>query len=283
MFDVSSMAHNASPLNETKLRAAIERSIVKADEKSMRSMLDERDGSGGSAPKRAGQKLFQIFKRYCEDPATAPAKFAARSVDEVASEIFLTQESNNSRMNAGWRYQFLAIELARLHGSRFTAVNGGNMEADIHAICPLKNGRDLHLYISIKNRSNTISGSRRRAAYTELETYANADKNRAGGPYLAVVGITIEHGDRSQSSYSNNIETWKSDFFWPFFSGRSYKDIMLAVGRVLGQEKSKLEVIAAKKLPVQTLAEFIAQCSRAGLLKNEKTFKDASDLVDFFL
>jgi hypothetical protein len=112
----------------------------------------------------------------------------------------------------------------------------GAAEADFNATIDVIGSKDtLSIYVSIKNRINTMGGQNWPKAIHALEDVARTDKNRTG-PYICVFGIVIEKGQRSikrnaksKAAYSVNTEVWLSDFFWPFFANYSYSEIAKAV------------------------------------------------------
>jgi len=93
-------------------------------------------------------------------------------------------------MNSGWRYQFLALDCAQ-QSRRFKSVSDiGAAEADFNAVIEFvdKKKSALSLYVSIKNRSNTMGGQDWPKAIYALENVAKTDKNRTG-PYCCVFGM----------------------------------------------------------------------------------------------
>jgi hypothetical protein len=99
------------------------------------------------------------------------------------------------------------------------------IEADFNAIIKYKHTNDkLSIYVSVKNRSNTMGGQDWPKAIIALENAALSDKNR-DGYYICVFGIAMEKrlrnikaGRHNKTPYSTNTEVWNSDFFWPFFA-----------------------------------------------------------------
>jgi hypothetical protein len=100
-------------------------------------------------------------------------------------------------MNAGWRYQFIAKDAA-IDSNRFNSVSDiGTSEADFNAtILELNTNKPINIYVSVKNRTNTMGGQDWPKAIRAMETMAQSDKNRTG-PYLCVFGIAMEKGMRS--------------------------------------------------------------------------------------
>ena len=54
----------------------------------------------------------------------------------------------------------------------------------------------INIYISVKNRTNTLGGQDWLKAIYALEEVAQSDKNRSG-PYLCIFGIAMGRGQRS--------------------------------------------------------------------------------------
>jgi hypothetical protein len=126
-------------------------------------------------------------------------------------------------------------------------------EADFNATMNIvASNKTLNIYVSIKNRANTMGGQDWPKAIGALEGVARSDRNRSG-PYICVFGITIDKGQRqirriskTKAPYSVNTEVWLSDFFWPFFANYTYAEIAKAVFEVL-METSPKEQAAARK------------------------------------
>lgn len=160
-------------------------------------------------------------------------------------------------MNSGWRYQYIAKSAANA-SKRFISVSDINsQEADFNAtIAITKTNEELSIYVSVKNRTNTMGGQDWPKAIRALEDVAKSDKNRFG-TYLCVFGIAMEKGQRNinceqktGSPYSVNTEVWQSDFFWPFFANYTYEEIIKVVLSVLiaVEEQDEVEIDIPQKL-----------------------------------
>ncbi|MCL4506990.1 MAG: hypothetical protein M1140_13340 [Chloroflexi bacterium] len=219
---------------ESILQNIILNAIISANLKSSRAILNISDNTAeeklNAIYLKEGKALFQYFVRYCGDPASTAHACLGRHYSTVAHEQFRNRTLQKERMNSGWRYQYIAKNCA-IASKRFTSVSDvGAAEADFNATIRLLDGTnpELSIYVSIKNRSNTLGGQDWPKAIRALEDVAKNDKNRTG-PYICVFGITMESGLRLIRSeqktgrpYSVNTEVWQSDFFWPFFTNYSY-------------------------------------------------------------
>lgn len=239
---------------------------------------------------REGKKLFAYFKKYCGDPASTAHQVYGKHYRDVGIEQFRNRTLQKERMNSGWRYQYLAHDCAS-HSGRFQTVSDlGAAEADFNVTIRFRDKSKglLSLYVSVKNRSNTMGGQDWPKAIQALESIAKNDKNRIGA-YCCVFGIAMERGGRyikrdkkSKRAHSDNTEVWLSDFFWPFFSNYSYEEMMTLVLDVL------LSSVQADKLPTQTevpeklLDSFGQCCRRSDLLDGLGNFDDPIKLVQFF-
>jgi len=98
---------------------------------------------------------------------------------------------------------------------RFASVSElGLREADFNAVVEIKKSHTpLSIYVSVKNRSNTIGGPDWPNAIQALEALAISDKNRRG-PYICIFAFVMESGGRSvkrtkdKSLRSPNTELW---------------------------------------------------------------------------
>lgn len=189
-------------------------------------------------------------------------------------------------MNSGWRYQYLATDCAQRTGRFLSVSELGLTEADFNADIEItKTRKRLSIYVSVKNRSNTIGGPDWPNAIQALENLAMGDKNRRG-PYICIFAFVMESGGRSvkrtkdRSLRSPNTELWFSDFFWPFFTNRTYEDIMQAVLRVL-MDNPEAEKISLD-VPKEVIDSFEECCKELGLVDDSGIFNDPSKLVMFF-
>ena len=192
-------------------------------------------------------------------------------------------------MNSGWRYQYLVYDCAR-KSRRFKSVSDiGASEADFNAAIDFKKStkKPLSLYVSVKNRTNTMGGQDWPKAIQALEVIANNDKNRIG-PYCCVFGIAMERGGRlikyeqkTKRPYSVNTEVWKGDFFWPFFSNYTYEEIMSFVLETI-ISMNGLGVAKEVTVPDLLIETFGKCCKKSGLINEEGLFDNPVKLVKFF-
>lgn len=143
--------------------------------------------------------------------------------------------------------------------------------------------------MSVKNRADTLGGQDWPNSIRALENAAKAEQNKTG-PYCCVFGIAMEGGSRriprrreTKEVHSSNTEVWLSDFFWPFFSAYSYKEIMMIVLNTLMTEEEPVKVLPAQvRVPDPVLDAFGFECRRTELTDENGNFSDAVKLVQFF-
>ena len=289
-LDVSRLPPHTHKISRRELKAIIRIAIERASQKSSRVILnipdDTRAADRAKIHKTKGKALFDYFRHYYGDPATTAYECYGRHFSTVAKEQFRNQSLQKERMNSGWRYQFIAKDCA-VSSRRFITVSDiGAAEADFNATMDvLGSSEPLNIYVSIKNRTNTMGGQDWPKAIAALEVVARTDKNRAG-PYLCVFGIVMERGQRgikanskTKASYSVNTEVWLSDFFWPFFANYSYSEIAKVVLEVLIEEHAKpVELV----IPDELIEAFGEECRKWRLLAEDGTFNDPVRLVDVF-
>lgn len=275
-----------------KLKQIIHEAISYANTKSSRVILKIPQGVSASVIdktyQKEGQELFKYFKKYYGDPAATAFACLGKHYTIVGKDQFRNRTLQKERMNSGWRYQYIAKESAN-NSKRFLSVSDiGTAEADFNAIINLKDSESdmVNIYVSVKNRTNTMGGQDWPKAIRALEDVANTDKNRTG-PYICVFGIVMEKGARTikceQKSglpYSYNTEVWLSDFFWPFFSNYPYEEIIKTVLDVLVEigEQDGIDI----EVPDKLLDAFGACCKDAGLLDEKGLFNDPYKLVNLF-
>lgn len=238
-----------------------------------------------------GRSLFEYFHDYPTDPAATAYEYQYKHYQDVGTELFRNCALQKGRMNSGWRYQFLAVYCAKESG-RFDEVAGfGTSQGDFTAKIRFVDNayKPLHLYVSVKNRSDTLGGQDWPNSIAALENYAKNDTNKTG-PYLCVFGVAMDRGKRriprkkgSKQAHSENTEIWLSDYFWPFFSSHSYEEIMTAVLQVLTQSGEAVETLPTQlSVPERVLHYFGQECSRANLINAQGHFDDPFRLVRFF-
>lgn len=275
-----------------QVKEFIRTAIYDANRKSSRAILsidmDESAEKVAQKYKNAGKSLLSYFRKYCVDPAATAHQIQGKHYSIVGEDLFRRRTLQKERMNAGWRYQYLTLYCARETG-RFDAIlDIGTVEADFNAVIKFKDNPNdhLNLFVSIKNRNNTVGGQDFPKAVRALETIASSDKN-IRGPYLCVFGIVMDRGtryirgDKRGTPYSNNTEVWLSDYFWPFFTNYSYGEVMTLVLEVLEELHDAGELATQVEVPSEVLDAFGDACTRAGLVNEEGYFTDSRKIVTF--
>lgn len=290
------IAHpNPTPITPQLLKQLIEGAIRLANEKSSRDVLSLPPEATLEEKQavflREGKKLFSYLHDYPIDPAATAHDYHGKHYRQVGLELFRNRTLQKGRMNSGWRYQFLAAGCAE-QSRRFRSVSGiGMSQGDFTATIEFRDGggKMLHLYVSVKNRTDTLGGQDWPNAIAALESVAKTDNNKTG-PYCCVFGIAMDRGLRriprskkTGDAYSPNSEVWKSDFFWPFFSAYSYEAIMNAVLEVLVDAANSSETLPTMvDAPPEVLEVFGTACAKAGLIDEQGNFHDPFRLVRFF-
>jgi hypothetical protein len=291
LLDDTQLVSHKSQITDEAIRDIVIEAIHNAGVKSGREILnipeDATEEEAALLYKASGKELFKYFVKYCGDPAATAFQCNGRHYRYIAREQFHNRSLQKERMNSGWRYQYIAKDCANKSG-RFDSVSDiGTAEADFNVTIrySTRNGR-LTIYVSVKNRTNTMGGQDWPKAIHAMENMARADKNRIG-EYLCVFGIAMDKGERhikaigrTDEPYSVNTEVWRSDFFWPFFANRSYEDIMQIVLAIL-MESPKLDNVEAV-IPEELIESFGESCRRAGMLDEEGRFSDPYGLVRLF-
>lgn len=287
-LDDQKLKQHAEKITLEKLKAIIIEAIDSAAKKSSRTILKPKEGVPLNIYYKAtGYELFKYFLQYCGDPASTAHSCLNRPCSVIAKEQFRNRMLQKQRMNSGWRYQYIAKDAA-IESKRFISVSDlGSMEADFNATISILDSENiLNLYVSVKNRLNTVGGQDLPKAIRALEDVARNDKNRKG-PYICVFGIAMEKGFRvirceqkTGNPYSPNTELWMSEFFWPFFANYSYEEIIRAVLDVLMEvgERDEFEI----EIPREIIDSFCECCREHGLLDEEDKFNDVYKLVDLF-
>lgn len=293
-LDDSQLVPHGQKIPVGVLKSLIQSAINNAGRKSRREILSiPPDATAEEVEviyKREGKELFKYFKRYCGDPAATAHQVYRKNYSDVGKEQFRNRTLQKERMNSGWRYQYLAIDSAR-QTKRFESVSDiGTAEGDFNATIKFldRTREPLSLYVSVKNRSNTMGGADWPKAIQALETVAKTDKNRTG-PYCCVFGIAMDRGTRyikrmqkTKDAHSMNTEVWLSDYFWPFFANYSYEEIMTLVLDVLVSSYSTDDLPTLIDVPDQLLDSFGESCLKAGLVDELGNFHDPYKLVKFF-
>jgi len=290
-FDDSRVSPHKKKITQGKLKSIIKDAVKSANLKSSRAILN----IGGDISEeeinkiyiKEGKALFRYFVKYCGDPASSAFDSNKQHFSKVAKEQFRNRTIQKERMNAGWRYQFIAKDTAKLSG-RFDSISDmGASEADFNVtILESLTKKIISIYVSVKNRMNTMGGQDWPKAIRAMESMAQGDKNRTG-PYLCVFGIAMDKGLRNIKNekktgrpYSSNTEVWLSDYFWPFFSNCSYDNVIKAVLQVLIEDGgvSSLDI----KIPEELITSFGKECDSYGLLDKNGNFDSPEKLVDLF-
>jgi hypothetical protein len=293
-LDDSSLVPHKNKISVETIKSLIKSAISNAGRKSRREILslpvDADTDVLEAIYKKEGRELFKYFRKYCGDPAATAHQIYKKNYRAVAVEQFRNRTLQKERMNSGWRYQYLVIDCAR-HTKRFESVSDiGAAEGDFNATIKFLDAdrEPLSLYVSVKNRSNTMGGADWPKAIQALENVAKADKNRTG-PYCCVFGIAMDRGVRyikreqkTKIAHSVNTEVWLSDFFWPFFANTSYEEIMRLVLDVLVSSYSPEALPTQIDVPAQLLDSFGESCMEAGLVDELGNFDDPYKLVSFF-
>jgi hypothetical protein len=291
LLDESKLVPHHLKISIKKLKEIIISAIETAGRKSSRAILNLPDDAPeeevSRTYKKAGWELFKYFIKYYGDPAYTAYQCLNRKCGDVGREQFRNRTLQKERMNSAWTYQFIAKDTASA-SQRFESVSDiGLKEADFNVVVKYKRNKSkLAVYVSVKNRANTMGGQDWPKAIASLEKEAQLDKNRVGD-YICVFGISIERGQRTirknqktGSAYSINTELWYSDFFWPFFSNYSYEDIAKMILDVLIAQEHSLS--ASDEVPQELLDSFEDCCRTAGLLNDDGCFNDAHKLVELF-
>lgn len=293
-LDESTLVPHTHKILPKQFKELILSAINNANRKSSREILSIPDDTSQedieSLYEQEGKALFAYFKKYVGDPASTAHQILGKHYSDVALEQFRNRTLQKGRMNSGWRYQFLALDCAQ-QSKRFKSVSDiGAAEGDFNAVVEFtdKKRRPLSLYVSVKNRSNTLGGQDWPKAIHALENYAKNDKNRTG-PYCCVFGIAMDRGQRyikveqkTKNPHSVNTEVWLSDFFWPFFANHSYEEIMTAVLNVLLESYSPDKFSVQLEVPESLVESFGEACRRGGLIDQNGKFNDPYKLVSFF-
>jgi len=292
-LDASKLSDHSERIPSGKVKELVAKAVKNANLKSSRAILNIPEKISreelSKIYKKQGKDLLAYFKKYCGDPAATAYDTYKKHYKAICCEQFRNRTLQKERMNSGWRYQYLARDCAT-ESKRFRSVSDiGAAEADFNATIDFRHEarEPLSLYVSIKNRVNTMGGQDWPKAIYALEEIALHDKNRTG-PYCCVFGITMDRGERyikkeqkSNQYYSVNTEIWLSDFFWPFFSGYSYEEIMKIVLETLMEIESG-HVTSIIDIPEELIEAFGYSCRKAHLIDSEGIFNDPYKLVEFF-
>jgi hypothetical protein len=297
LLDDAALISHEGKMSIARLKQLIVDAIRNASRKSGRQILAISSTSTSeevqTAYENAGWELFKYFRDYATDPAATAHKTCGRNCRDVAIELFHIRTLQKERMNSAWRYQFLIVDCAE-ESRRFKRVSDlGLEEADFSAMIDFidRSAAPLSLYVSVKNRSDTMGGQDWPKAIRALEAVAKNDRNRVGA-YCCVFGIAMDPGvnerriirnSKTKQPYSENTELWRSNFFWPFFSNYSYEEIMMVVLDVLQEiDKAESPALFTGVVPRQLVDIFGFYCQKAQLVNEQGNFNDPRKLVEFF-
>lgn len=292
LLDDSKLVPHQYKIPADRLKEIISAAIQTAERKSSRAILNLSDDASEEEVektyKKQGWELFKYFINYCGDPASTAHQCLGRKCSEVAKEQFRNRTLQKQRMNSAWRYQFIAKDAASA-SRRFESVSDiGLTESDFNVVIRYRRTKSkLAIYVSVKNRSNTMGGQDWPKAIEALEREAMLDKNR-DSDYLCIFGMSMERGSRlikrnqkTGNAYSINTELWFSDFFWSFFSNYSYEEIAkLVLGVLLATQQ--LAEFNGSKVPQELLESFEDCCRQHDLLDKQGCFNNAFTLVELF-
>lgn len=287
-LDDTKLKEHTYTISISEMKKIIADAIINANKKTSRTILKiSSEDSPAELYKRIGSDIFKYFVKYCGDPASTAHTCFNRHYSVVCKEQFRNNLLQKQRMNSGWRYQYIAKDAA-IKSKRFASISDiGSQEADFNATINIKDQpQQLSIYISVKNRSNTMGGQDWPKAIRALEDVAKNDKNRTDA-YICVFGIAMEKGKRvircekkTGAPYSYNTEIWMSDYFWPFFTNYSYDKIIKAVLDVLIEKGDQDEF--EFDIPKELVESFGECCRSYELLDESGKFNDAYKLVNLF-
>jgi len=241
---------------------------------------------------KEGKKLFSYFKKYPSDPASTAHQMYGTNYRVVGIELFRNRTLQKERMNSGWRYQQLAVECAQNSG-RFKNVSGiAIAEGDFSIVVEYLDAArtPLSLYVSVKNRSDTLGGQDWPKAIQALENFAKNDRNKLGA-YCCIFVITMDtsgsgrriiRDQKTKMPHSVNTEVWLPDYFWSFFANYSFAEIMTIVLDVLIDSDQSRDLSTQLEVPDKLLDAFGLACIEAGLVDELGNFNDPHQLVRFF-
>jgi hypothetical protein len=212
MLDDTRLAAHKQRISSARLVQIIRDAVKSANRKASRAILNIPESSSDAEMReiylREGRKLFDYFRRYCGDPPSTAYQCHNMHYSEVAKEQFRNRTLQKERMNSGWRYQFMAHDCAQASGRFLTVSQLATAEADFNVTIATRNfrKRKINVYVSVKNRTNTMGGQDWPKAIAALEAMAKNDPNRAD-PYLCVFGIAMERGIRFMKARTHAFST----------------------------------------------------------------------------
>ena len=162
-LDESRLEDHKKRLSPQELTEIIKDAIRYADSKSSAEFIARRKKSKGAdlekTYEKAGKELFNYFRKYCSDPAQTALDCFEKHYSIVAKEHARNLLVQKLRMNSGWRYQYIA-KIGAIESGRFVEVSDiGTSEADFNVTIKVKKSESLiYIYVSVKNRTNTMGG-----------------------------------------------------------------------------------------------------------------------------
>lgn len=181
--------------------------------------------------------------RTRSDPILSPYFVSLLDPQSLFDFDAVSYEMQRHRMTIGVFYQYLLLELMRVHWQVFDGYKEGDIVADIDTPTFSKG---LRLYMSVKKSSDTVGGQDFGGVVRRIETIAKEEKNLTR-PYMCVFCIATPYAgrvapfeedrriksNRDGKPYSMNCEVWGPGFIYPYLTGRSAKEIyVLGIQRV---------------------------------------------------
>jgi len=285
LLDGSKLAPHKRILSKEEIDESIEIALKRSETKAKKEILKIGDDWSEDQIKEAyvnvGESLFKYWRKGYVCPATSAMDYAGKTYQEIAREIFPFQMKKKLSMNAGWFYQYLAFELARRSGRFLSITEEGINETDLVLTLEILNASSpLTIYMQIKNRVSTVSGSAWQGIIEGLEKKVIPLKNRTG-PYIVVFGFSMDHGkNRKARRDSINCEFWLSDYYWKNLSNISYVDMAQSVGNKFEKMHTKL---TQQILPDESIEAFGEEFKKYNLLLSDNmTLKERTILTNFY-
>lgn len=140
LLDDSRLQQHTNKIPLEELKKIILTAIENANKKSSREILNILDDvSEYEAQKKyqeEGKKLFQYFRQYCGDPASTAYECLHKHYVDVGKEQFRNKTLQRRRMNSGWRYQFIAKDLANASNYSYEEIAQAVLEVLLEASKP---------------------------------------------------------------------------------------------------------------------------------------------------
>ena len=275
-IDTSQLCDIKNKISQNEFLNLINISIDKARNKVDEKIINIPEGISKLEEKKIYDKAAKDLINYIKktDPANAVSQLLNKNLVDVAQEFQVKKDAKTYEMFSGWRNQFLLFECAKKIG-RFETVGDVDTSFDIVATIKSLSGEVITLYISLKNRKDTMSGSSVRGVLSKLEDNAKNDKNR-DGLYCIIIGCAIDTTRyRSGSSYSQNLEFWPAKLLWEFFSGFTFPHVMNSISQ---QQNSRKQ----NKLADELKLSLIKECKKLELINEQNIFHDRKRIIEIF-